>query len=162
MSLAWPLTRRDQIKSILVGLLVMLLSVIALAVILVTILAISKQEIALGPVYLSVPIVSFVSGCYCSLRRSSRPTAPPKASSLHRIIAKSVGVGVAGMIVAVIAYFIWIWFRFPPPVQGVGVFIDVHRLFYWPVLSGVFLVGFILEYLRSSRRRSVLTGALDE
>ena len=41
--------RWTHIKSILIGFLAMILSVIALAVILVTILAISKRELPIGP-----------------------------------------------------------------------------------------------------------------
>jgi MFS family permease len=155
------LTRRDQVKCILVGFLAMLLSMIALAVILVTILANSKREIAIEPLYLLIPIVAFAAGWYWSLRHSSRPKVPAKPSSNVTVIAKSVGVGVAGMIVAVIAYVTWIWFRFPKNVQGFG-FIVVNRLFYWPVLLGVFLGGFILEYRRSSRRQSTLTGDMSQ
>jgi len=36
----------------------------------------------------------------------------------------------------------------------------IIRLVYWPVLLGVFVAGFVLEYRRISRRRSILRGGV--
>jgi hypothetical protein len=152
------MTRR-QIKSVLVGFLAMVLSVLALAVILVTVLVISKRELAIGPGYLLVPAVAFVAGCYWSLRRSSRPQVPVKPPSMVTIIVKSFVAGVSTVIFSVIAYMWWIWVRLPRDTYGL-VGIDVHRLIYWPVLSCVFLAGFISEYRRASKRRSTFTGGV--
>ncbi len=154
--------RRWHIKDILVGLLAMILSVITAAVILLVVLLRSHREIAIGPLYLLVPIVSLTTGCYWSLRRSSLPkiqAKPAKPPSNVTIIAKSAVVGVTAIIVSVIAYLMWIWIRIPRNLHGV-VGIDVRRLVYWPVLLGVFLASFTLEYRRASRRRSMLTGGL--
>jgi hypothetical protein len=136
----------------------MVLSVIALAVVLVTLLVISKREIAIGPVYLLIPAISFATGLCWSLRRSSRPKVPAKPPSSVTIIAKSAAVGVTAIIVSLIAYLIWIWIQLPRNVHGLG--IDVRRLVHWPVLLGIFLAGFIMEYRHASRRRSVLTGGM--
>ena len=83
-----PLTRKDYLKGILVGLLMMILSLIVTPVILVTILAVSKRELAIGPLYLSIPVVTFAAGCYWSLRRSSRPQILNKPPSTVALIAK--------------------------------------------------------------------------
>ena len=144
--------RRRHIKSILVGILAMILGLIALAEVLVGIMLISHREIAVGPVYLLIPVVTFASGFCWSLRRSFRPRAPAKPSSKATIIAKSVIVGFTAMIVSVIAYLIWIWLRIPRNINGL-VAIDVRALVHWPVLLGTFLAGFILEYRHASRRR---------
>lgn len=150
---------RRHVKSIFVGILAMILGLIALAVVLVGIMLISHREIAVGPVYLLIPIVTFTSGCYWSLRRSSRSRAPAKPPSKAAIIAKSVMVGVTAMIVSVIAYLFWIWLRIPRNVDGL-VSIDVYALVHWPVLLGIFLAGFILEYRHASRQRLTPTGGL--
>ena len=158
MNGAKNMTRR-HIKSILAGFLAMVLGVIVLAVILVAILAILTRDITIGPVYLLVPIVTFAAGCYWSLRRSSRPKVPAKPPSNTRIIAKSIVMGVTGMIVSLIAYLIWFSFWIPRNVHGL-VSIDVVRLVHWPVLLVIFLGGFVLGFWRASRRRSMLTGGM--
>lgn len=137
----------------------MVLSVIALAVILVTIMLSFSREIAIGPLYLLVPVVTFVAGSYWYLRRSSRPMVPAKPPSRATIIAKSTLVGATVMILSVICYLIWIWLRTRR--DGiVFVSFDIVSLLNWPVLVGVFLVGFILEYRLASRRRFRLTGGM--
>src|SRR5665213_2018987 len=118
--------RWTHIKSILIGFLAMILSVIALAIILVTILAISKRELPIGPVHLLIPSFAFAAGCYWSLRQSPRPKALAKPSSNVTIVAKSAAVGVIAMIVSVIAFFTWILIRVPKNVHG-AVGIDVLR-----------------------------------
>ena len=139
--------RRWHIKSILVGVLAMILSLIALAVVLVGIMLISHREIAVGPVYLLIPIVTFTSGCYWSLRRSSQSRAPAELPSKATIIAKSVMVGVTAMIVSVPAYLFWILFwillREPRNIDG-AVGIDVLSVIHWPVLLGIFLASVFL------------------
>jgi hypothetical protein len=151
------MTRRWHIKDILVGILAMLMSVIALAIVLVAVLFIYKREIAIGPVYFLIPVLAFAAGFYWSLRRSSRPKAPPKPPSNVAIIVKSSLVGVTAMIISAIAYFVWIWIRIPRQPHSF-VAIDAHLLFYWPILLGGFLAGFILEYRRVSGRHSAMTG----
>lgn len=153
--------RRRHIKSILVGILAMILGLIALAEVLVGIMLISHREIAVGPVYLLIPIVTFTSGCYWSLRRSSQSRAPAKLPSKATIIAKSVMVGVTAMIVSVPAYLFWILLREPRNIDG-AVGIDVLSVIHWnwPVLLGIFLAGFILEYRHASRRRLTPTERL--
>jgi hypothetical protein len=145
--------RRWYIKDILFGLLVMIIGLIASAIILATILFISKREIAIGPLYLLIPIATFIVGFYWSWRRSSRPQVPPKAPATITIIVKSTTVGFTAMIVSAILYFIWIRFWVLRNDRGF-VSIDVHVLLYWPVLVPIFLAGFLLEYRRVSRRRS--------
>jgi hypothetical protein len=147
--------------SILAGLLAMLLSLIALAVILLIVLVRTQREIEIGSVYLVVPAVAFIAGSYWSLRRSSRPKAPAKPPSMVTMIVKSTMVGVAAVIVSVMAYLWWIWFRFARHVHGL-VGINVHRMVYWVVLSGIFLASFFLAYTRISRRRSMLRGCVDQ
>ena len=98
-----PRIRWIYIKSILVGFLAMVLSLIALAVVLMTIMLTFSREIPIGPVYLLIPIVTFAAGCYWSMRRSSRPKVPAKPLSQFTIIAKSVVVGITAMILSVIA-----------------------------------------------------------
>jgi hypothetical protein len=149
-----PLTRKDYVKSVLVGLLTTILSLIASAIILVTILAASKRELSIGPLYLLIPIVTFAVGFYWSLRRSSRHQILNRPPSTVAVIAKSTAVGLTAVIVSVIAYVMWIWMRLPPTFHGSFGF-DLHRLIYWPVMLAVFLAGFLLEYRRASRRRSV-------
>jgi hypothetical protein len=151
--------RRFHIKTILVGFLAMVLSVIALAVILVVYLVISKREIAIGPMYLLIPSGTFATGCYWSVRRSCRSKTPAKPSSNVTIIAKSAIMGVAAVIVSLTAYVVWIWLRIPQNLHGL-VSIDVRRLVHWPVLLVAFLAGFILEYRHALRRRSMLTGGM--
>ena len=58
--------------------------------------------------------------------------------------------GIAAMIVSVIAYLAWLWWQF----RGAPGFIsiDVRSLLSWPVLLGVFLAAFILEYRHASKR----------
>jgi hypothetical protein len=148
---------RKHVRSILVGFLAMLLSLIALAVILLVALVRTQREIAIGPVYLLVPALPFATGCYWSLRRSSRPQVPAKPPSTFAIIVKSSMAGVAMVIVSVIAYMWWTWFRFARNTRGL-VGIDVYRLIHWPVFLGLLVAGFILEYRRASRRRSMLMG----
>ncbi len=65
------------------------------------------------------------------------------------------------MIVSVIAFLTWILIRIPKNVHG-AVGIDVLRVIgvYWPVLLGIFLAGFILKYLKASKRRSMLIGRM--
>jgi hypothetical protein len=151
-----------HIKDIMVGLLTMILGVIIVAVILLLVLLRSHREIAVGPVYLLVPIVTFVGGFFWSGRRSSRPKAPAKPPSKATIIAKSFAVGVAAMIVSVIAYFLWIWTRIPRDV-GVGfVSFDVRALLNRPVLMVIFLAGFGVEYWRGLRRRSRMTSGFGQ
>ena len=151
--------RRRHIKSILVGILAMILGLIALAEVLVGIMLISHREIAVGPVYLLIPIVTFTAGCYWSLRRSSQSRAPAELPSKATIIAKSVMVGVTAMIVSVPAYLFWILLRIPRNIDG-AVGIDVLSVIHWPVLLGIFLAGFILEYRHASRRRLTPTERL--
>ena len=153
--------RRRHIKSILVGILAMILGLIALAEVLVGIMLISHREIAVGPVYLLIPIVTFTAGCYWSLRRSSQSRAPAELPSKATIIAKSVMVGVTAMIVSVPAYLFWILLRIPRNIDG-AVGIDVLSVihWHWPVLLGIFLAGFILEYRHASRRRLTPTERL--
>ena len=148
---------RKHSRSIVVGFLAMILSVIALAIFLLTILVISGLELNIGPLYLLVPGVAFASGCHWSLRRSNRSQAPAKPPSTFTIIVKSSMVGIATVIVSMIAYMWWIWFRFARNTHGL-VSIDVHRLVYWPVFPGLFLAGFIWEYRHASKRRSMLMG----
>jgi hypothetical protein len=151
------MTRRWHIKDILVGFLAMILSLIVLAVILVTRLAISRREIPIGPAYSLIPIGTFVLGLFWSMRRSSRPKPPAKPPSYVTIIVKSTVTGVTAMILSVIAYVIWIWLRIPRS-PGTFVSIDIRLLLYWPVLLGGFLAGFIPEYRHASNRRSMLAG----
>ena len=153
--------RRRHIKSILVGILAMILGLIVLAEVLVGIMLISHREIAVGPVYLLIPIVTFTSGCYWSLRRSSQSRAPAELPSKATIIAKSVMVGVTAMIVSVPAYLFWILLRIPRNIDG-AVGIDVLSVihWHWQVLLGIFLAGFILEYRHASRRRLTPTERL--
>jgi hypothetical protein len=151
--------RRWHIKDILVGLLVMILSVIVLAITLGAVLFISKREIAIGPLYLLIPIVTFIAGFYWSWRRSSRPKVPPKPPATITIIVKSTTVGFTAMIVSAIVYLMWIRFWVLRNDHGF-VSIDVHALLYWPVLLPVFLAAFFLEYRRALRRRSMLTGGM--
>jgi hypothetical protein len=140
----------------------MLLSVIALAVIFLIVLLIRNRDFSIGPVYFLIPVAMFVLGFYWSLRRSSRPEAPAKPASQATIIAKSFAVGVAAMIVSVIAYFAWIWVRIPRDV-GVGfVSFDVRALLPRPLPLVVFVVGFVVEYPRGSRRRSRLSTGVGE
>ena len=82
-------------------------------------------------------------------------------SSTVAVVAKSVVVGVIAMIVSVIAFLTWILIRIPKNVHG-PVGIDVLRVIgvYWPALLGIFLAGFILKYLKASRRCSMLTGGM--
>ena len=56
------MTRGSHIKNILFGILAAILGVIALAIILVALLLITRRQIGVGPVYLLVPIVSFLGG----------------------------------------------------------------------------------------------------
>jgi hypothetical protein len=153
--------RRWHIKEILIGFLVMLLSVIIGAIILLVVLMRSNREIDVGPVYLLVPILSFTTGYYWSWRRSARPNAPPKPPSNVTIILKSTAVGIAAMVLSVIAYVLWVWMRIPRNV-GVGVdFVSVGiRPLFWLVFLTIFLSGFLLEYRRGSKRRSMLTGGM--
>jgi hypothetical protein len=145
------------VKDIRAGLLAMILGVIIVAAILLAVLLRSQRELAVGPVYLLVPIVSLTSGYYWSLRRSARPKAPPKPSSNITIILKSTAVGIAAMVLSVIAYVVWM--RIPRHTHTL-VAIDVHVLLYWPVLLIGFLAGFFLEFRWTSRRRSMLTGGM--
>jgi hypothetical protein len=93
---------RFHIKSILVGILAMVLSVIALLVILIEITLTFKREIQVWPVYWLIPIAAFAAGCYWSLRRSTRPKVPAKPPSKVRIVVKSTAVGIMAMILSVI------------------------------------------------------------
>jgi hypothetical protein len=139
-----PLTRKDYLKGILVGFLTMVLSLIATAVILVTILAISKRELAIGPLYLLIPVATFATGCYLSLRYSSRSRILNKPPSTVAVIAKSTAVGFTAAFISLILFFMWVWHRLPLPLDFNGtVGIDVHRLVYWPVMLAVFLAGFL-------------------
>jgi len=151
-----PRIRWSHIKSILVGVLAMSLSVIALWVILGAIVATSKREIPVGPIYLLIPVAAFATGCYWSLRRSARPAKPP---SNFTIIVKSTVVGILAIILSVIGYLTWFWLRIPRNEPGL-VSIDVRALLYWPVLWVSFLGGFILEYRIASRRRSTSPGGV--
>jgi hypothetical protein len=154
--------RRWHIKDILAGLLTMILNMIAVGIILLVVLLRLHREIAVGPVYLLVPIVSFTAGFYWSLRRSSQPKVPAKPPSTVTIIVKSTTVGVTAIIISEIAYLTWIWIQIPRNLPGF-VNIDVRLLvYYWPVLVGVFLAGFFFEYRRGSRRRSMLTGGMSQ
>jgi len=147
--------RWHQMKSILVGFLTMVLSLIVLLVILGAIVLRTKREIPIGPFYRLIPIVSFAGGCYWSLRRSARPKVPATPPSNVTIIVKSTSVGIAAMIVAVIGYLIWLRLRIPRDTIGL-VSVDIRALLYWPVLLVSFLSGSILEYRLASRRRSKL------
>jgi hypothetical protein len=147
--------RHWHIKDIVVGLLVMIIGVIALAVAFPFMLLFLRRGMSIGPVYLLIPVAMFALGLYCSLRRSSRLKAPGNLPSKVAIVAKSFAVGLTAMIVTVIAYFAGIWIRIPRDV-GVGfVSFDVRALLYWPLPLVVFAAGFVLEYLRGSRRRSI-------
>jgi hypothetical protein len=159
---AKKMIRRWHIKDILVGLLAMLMSVIALAIILVVVLFIHKREIATGPVYFLIPVLGFATGFYWSLRRSARPKTPPKRPSNFTIIVKSTAVGIAAIVLSVIAYFAWIWTRIPRDVGVGSVSFDVHALLPRPLLLTAFAAGFVLEYLRGSRRRSRLLSGSGE
>ena len=140
----------------------MIVSVIALAVILLIVLAISHRDLNIGPLYFLVPFAMFVLGFYWSQRRSSRLKDPGQPPSKAVIVAMSFAVGIIAMIVSAIAYFAWIWIRIPRDV-GVGfVSFDVRALLPRPLPLVVFLVGFVLEYLRGSRRRSRLLGGVGE
>ena len=136
----------------------MLMSVIGSAIILVAILFISNRDIAIGPLLL-IPVIAFVAGFYWSRRRSARPKVPPKPPATITIILKSSAVGIAAMVLSVIAYFVWIWIRIPRHPHTL-VAIDVHALLYWPVLLVGFLAGFFSQYRRGSKRRSQLTGGM--
>ena len=151
-----PLSRKDYVKGTLVGFLWLILSLIATAFVLVSILAVSPKELAIGPIYLLIPIVTFAAGCYRSLRRSSRPKILNRPPSTVAVVAKSAAMGFTAVIVSVIAYLLWIWIRLPRSFHGT-VGIDVHRLVYWPAVLAIFLAGFLLTYRRSSRRRSMWT-----
>jgi hypothetical protein len=147
------MARFVQFKSILFGLLAMVLGMIALAIVLLIILVrIEPRQIAIGPVYLLVPIASFVAGYYWSLRRSSRPKPPAKLPSKVTIVAKSVAVGIIAMVASMIADIVWIRLHITRPPHGAAVAIDVYRVVRLPVLVAGFLVGFLLEYWRVSRR----------
>jgi hypothetical protein len=151
-----PRIRWIHIKSILVGFLAMILSVIALWVILGVIVRTSNRDIPIGPLYLLIPVVAFVAACYWSLRRSARPAKPP---SNFTIIVKSTVVGIVAMILSVIGYVVWLWLRIPR--NGIAfVGFDVVSLVNWPVLWVSFLAGFLLEYRIASKRRSTLTGGM--
>ena len=139
---------------ILVGFLWVILSLITAAVVLVSMLTVSQKEIAIGPLYLLIPVVTFAAGCYWSLRRSSRPEIRKRPPSTVAIFAKSTVVGFTAVVVSVVAYLSWIWLRLPRTLHGT-VGIDVHRLVYWPVMMAIFLAGFSWEYRRASKRRSV-------
>jgi hypothetical protein len=143
------LTWKDYIKGILVGFLWMILSLIATAAILVTILAVSQKELAIGPLYLLVPVLAFSAGCFRSLRRASRPSILEKPASTSAIFAKSTVAGLAAVLVSVIAYLFWIRMHLPPTFHGV-IGIDIRRAVYWPVMLAIFLAGFILTYRRAS------------
>jgi hypothetical protein len=140
-------------KSILFGLLAMVLGVIALAIVLLIILVrIEPRGIAIGPVYLLVPIASFVAGYYWSVRRSSHPRTPARPPSNVTIVAKSVAVGIVAMVLSVIADLMWIRLHIPR-LPHVLVAINVYRVVQLPVVVAGFLVGFLLEYWHVSRRR---------
>jgi hypothetical protein len=152
--------RRWHIKDILIGLLTMILSVIIAAVILLVVLLRAHRGIAIGPLYVLIPILTFTAGFYWSLRRSARPKVLAKPPSTVTIIVKSTTVGVTAIIISEIAYLTWIWIQIPRNLPGF-VNIDVRLLvYYWPVLVGVFLAGFLFEYRRGSKRRSMLTGGM--
>jgi hypothetical protein len=154
-----PRIRWIHIKSILVGFLAMVLSLIALWVILGVIVRTSKRDIPIGPVYLLIPILTFPAGCYWSLRRSSRAKVPAKPPSNVTIIVKSTALGITAMIGSVIAYLIGFWLSTRR--DGIAlVSFDVVSIIHRPVLVGVFLVGFGLEYRIVSRRRSTFTGGV--
>jgi hypothetical protein len=154
------MSRFVQLKSILFGLLAMVLGVIALAIVFLVILVrIAPREISIGPVYLLVPIASFVAGYYWSVRRSSRPRGPAKPPSNVMIVAKSVAVGIVAMVASAIADILWIRLHIPRS-PHVLVAINVYRVVQLPVLVAGFLVGFLLEYWRVSRRRSRLTSGM--
>lgn len=156
-----PLTRKDYAKGIVVGFLWMILSLIATAIILVTILAASKRELAIGPLYLLIPILSFTAGGWLSLRRSARPRIFDKPASTAEVIVKSTAVGFTAVLVSVIAYVFSIWVRLPPTFDGT-VGIDVHRLVYWPVMLAVFLAGFYWKYRRATRRGAMLASRMPQ
>ncbi len=147
--------RRWHIRDLLIGFLAMILSVIATVITLLVILLRSRQEIAIGPVYLLIPIAAFALAFYWSLRRSSRPRPPARPPSKPVAIAKSALVGILAMVGATIAYFVWIYSTIPRPVVGL-VSVDVLALLHlhWPVLVPVFLGAFICQYRRASRLRS--------
>jgi hypothetical protein len=147
-----PRTGKDYVKSVLIGLLTMIVGLLATAVILVTVLAVSQREIPVGPVYLVIPISTFAAGCYWSLRRSSRPKALAQPPSKVAVIAKSTAAGIA-VVVSLIVYVTAIWFFFLRKIQGaVGVMVGP----YWPVMVAIFVAAFLLEYRRASRRHSLL------
>lgn len=154
-----PLTRKDYFRGILVGFLMMIVSLIGTAIILVSVLAVSQKEFAIGPLYLSIPILTFAAGCYWSLRRSSRPQILNRPPSTVAVFAKSTGVGLTAVLISLIAYVVWIWIRLPRDFHGL-IGIDIRRLIFWPVLLAIFLAGFLLTYRRSSRRRSMWTGGM--
>ena len=159
MDRSQPRIRWIHIKSILIGLLAMVLSVIALLLILVEIMLTFKREIQLWPVYWLIPIAAFAAGCYGSLRRSARPKVPAKPPSNVRIIVKSTAMGITAMILSVIGYLIWLRLRIPRDAIGF-VSVDIRALLYSPILLASFLGGFILEYRLASRRRFRLIGGM--
>ena len=152
-----PRFRWSLIKSVLVGFLAMVLSLIALWVILGAIVLRTKREIPIGPVYFLIPIVTFTAGCYWSMRRSARPKGLAKPPSNVTIILKSTAVGITAMVLSVIGYLIWLRLRIPRDTISF-VSVDISALFYWPVLLVSFLGGFLLEYRIASRQRFRLTG----
>jgi hypothetical protein len=92
MDRSHPRIRWTPVKSILVGLLAMVVSVIALLVILSVMVLRTKQEIPIGPVYWLIPIAAFAGGYYWSGRRSSRPKVPAKPPSNLTVIVKSMAI----------------------------------------------------------------------
>jgi hypothetical protein len=152
---------QTHVKNILAGLLATILSVIVLAVVLAAVLLRSKRDISIGPLYLVIPLAAFAAGYYWSFRRSSRPKAPARPSSIFSIVTKSFGVGIAAMLVAEIGYIIWIWSRIPRRPHAF-VAIDPVRLSWahWLALLVSFLAGFALAFWRAFKRRLRLTSGL--
>jgi hypothetical protein len=154
--------RHWHAKDIVVGLLVMIVGVITLAVAFPFVLLILHRGMSIGPVYLLIPVAMFVLGFYWSLRQSSRRERPIKAPSKIFVIGKSFAAGIIAVIVSAIAYFAWIWIRLPRDMSVGFVSFDVRALLYWPLPLAVFVAGFVLEYLRGSRRRSRLSTGVGE
>ncbi len=151
---AVPLTGKDYAKGVLFGLATMIVSLIATAVILVTMLAITQREIPVGPVYLLIPISTFAGGCYWSIRRSAQPKALATPPSTIAVVAKSAAAGFTAVLLSLIAYMTAIWFVFARKTH-VTIGIDVHRVVYWLAMLVIFFAGFFLEYRRASRHSSL-------
>jgi hypothetical protein len=133
-------------------------TLLATTVVLVTVIALSKREIEVGPVYLLIPISAFGAGCYWSLRRSSRPKDLAKPPSIVLVVVKSATVGILAVILSLIAYVTTIWALFLRKINGHGSigFVVVGR--YWWAMAAIFLAAFVLEYRRASKSRSRWSG----